>query len=221
MKIMLLEDNEILLDVMKQSLEKEGFIVDTFIDGKKALDSIYKAYDCFILDINVPNVDGIEILEYISVYNNESKVIIISSNHELETITNAYEMGCDEYLKKPFFMYELIHKVKRTCQFFYTGIDFNEDYHFNFKCRKLFCNEKEVDLTKKEMLFLEMFTQDIKKILSYEEIEDYVWEGESTSLVNIRALIKRLRKKIPKDSIKLVGGFGYSLNIERTKDNTL
>ena len=212
MKIMLLEDNEILLDVMKESLIKEGFLVDTFIDGKEALNSISKGYDCFILDINVPNVDGIEILEYISVYKNESKVIIISSNHELETITNAYEIGCDEYLKKPFFMYELIHKVKKTCQFFNKGIDFKDKYHFDFKGRKLFCKNIEIDLAKKEMLFLEMFAQDINKIVSYEEIEDYVWEGESTSLVNIRALIKRLRKKIPKDSIKLVGGFGYSLN---------
>ena len=67
-------------------------------------------------------------------------------------------------------------------------------------------------LAKKEILFLELFVQNLNRIVNYEELETYVWEGEITNLDNIRALIKRLRKKLPDNSIKIVTGLGYTLS---------
>jgi DNA-binding response OmpR family regulator len=94
MKILVLEDNERLANVIKSVLIKEGYQVDLFMDGEKALDALNHGYHCFILDINVPSIDGLSILETIRIYHKEIPAIIISSNHDLEKIQASYEIGC-------------------------------------------------------------------------------------------------------------------------------
>jgi DNA-binding response OmpR family regulator len=212
MKILILEDNDALLNVMKLALSRESYKVDCFTDGQEALNAIANGYSCFILDINVPSIDGIEVLKYIKSSHPNVPVIIISSNHELEKIQSSYEKGCNDYIKKPFFMYELVHKVKNLCKVQNKYIVFNENIKYDFIDHVLYENDQKIVLAKKEILFLELFCENINKVVSYSEIDEYVWEGEPTNLDNIRALIKRLRKKIPSESIKIVTGIGYTLN---------
>ena len=211
MKILVLEDNKILARVIKTALEKEHYKVDCFFDGEDTLDVINNGYNCFILDINVPSLDGITILKNIRDYCGSVPVLIISSNHELDKIKTSYEKGCNDYLKKPFFIYELVQKVKNLCKVENTNIKFSETCEYCFMEHILYNNGKKIILAKKEILFLELFIQNLNRIVSYEELEIYVWEGEITNLDNIRALIKRLRKKLPKNSIKIVTGLGYTL----------
>jgi len=212
MKILVLEDNKSLSDVIKRALSDEGFIVDCFYDGEDALDVIDNGYSCFILDINVPNLDGISILESIRMFHKEVPTIIISSNHDLEKIQQSYEIGCDDYLKKPFYIFELAQKVKKFCSPEGQYIVFDHEFKYDFKNHVLYKNKDEVELTKKEILFIELFVKNLHHIASYEEIEEYVWEGEETNLINIRGMIKRLRKKLPEDGVVIVKGVGYSLN---------
>ena len=212
MKILVLEDNERLLNVIKSALERENYKVDTFIDGDDALESLENGYNCFILDINVPNIDGISLLELLRINHKETPVIIISSNHDFEKIQKSYDLGCDDYIKKPFFILELVQKVKKFCKIQKMYLEFNKDYKYDFINHILYNNEKEIELTKKEILFLELFSKNLHHVASYEELEEYVWEGEDTNLVNIRAMIKRLRKKIPAQSVVIVKGMGYSLD---------
>jgi DNA-binding response OmpR family regulator len=96
----------------------------------------------------------------------------------------------------------------------YQYIKFSDDCKYSFVEHVLYDKEEKVILAKKEILFLELFVQNIHRVISYEELETYVWEGEITNLDNIRALIKRLRKKLPMDSIKIVTGLGYTLSSE-------
>lgn len=212
MKILILEDNERLCNLMKQALTKSKYKVDTIDDGEKALDMIANGYSCFILDINVPNLDGISILECIRMYYKDVPVIIISSNHELDKIQKSYEIGCNDYLKKPFFLYELIQKVQKLCKLDNTLIDLGEGFIYDYNKQFLMNGSEQIKLAKKEILFLELLVKDNHRIFTFSEIEDYVWEGEETNLTNIRALVKRLRKKIPESSIKIVKGIGYSIN---------
>lgn len=214
MKILVLEDNKKLLNFIASSLAKEGFIVDSFEDGRSVLEVIGTNYECFILDINVPKIDGITILQKIRLQNPSIPVIIISSNHELEKIQSSYEVGCDEYLKKPFLMYELIHKIKKLCSHNKKKVNLGEGYYFFPTDRYLTSLSGEVELAKKEILFLELLCKNHHQICTFEKIEDYVWDGEFTNLINIRGLVKRIRKKIPEHSIKIVKGIGYKLNIE-------
>lgn len=213
MKILVLEDNEKLCNFIESSLIKEGYAIDTFSDGEEALEVINNGYTCFILDINVPSIDGISILETIRIYNKDIPVIIISANHELEKIQASYELGCDDYLKKPFLMYELIQKVKKLCEVKERFFDFTNGFTYDYENRHLKNEEGDVKLAKKEILFLELLCKDSTRIFSFEEIEDYVWEGEPTTLTNIRALVKRLRKKIPDNALTIVKGIGYKLNL--------
>ncbi len=214
MKILVLEDNERLLNLIKSSLEKESYNVDTFIDGQEALESLENGYSCFILDINVPNIDGISLLELLRVNHKDIPVIIISSNHDFEKIQKSYDLGCDDYIKKPFYIFELVQKVKKLCRVEKMFLQFNENLKYDFKNRIMYKNNEEIELTKKEILFLEMFSKNLHHIANYEEIYEYVWEGEDTNLTNIRAMIKRLRKKLFNEAILSVKGLGYSLNKE-------
>ncbi len=212
MKILILEDNERLLNVMKMALEKENYKIDTFIDGDEALNALDNGYNCFILDINVPKIDGISLLELLRINHKNTPVIIISSNHDLEKVQKSYELGCDDYIKKPFYILELVQKVKKLCLIQKRFLKFDEVYEFDFINHILYENKKEIEVTKKEILFLELFSKNLHHVATYEEIEEYVWEGDDTNLTNIRAMIKRLRKKIPSDSIVITKGMGYSLN---------
>lgn len=212
LKILVLEDNINLCNFIKNSLENEGYVVKSFYDGNEVVESLNEGFGCFILDINVPSIDGISILETIRVYYKDTPVIIISSNHDLEKIQASYEFGCDDYIKKPFLMYELIHKVNKLCQKDDAKIALIDGFIFDKKNRTLFdAKGLEVKLTRKELLFTELIIKNNSNITTFSQIEDFVWEGHPTTLTNIRGLVKRLRKKIPKDMITIVKGIGYKL----------
>lgn len=216
MKILLLEDNERLCRVIKSALEAEGYAVDVFMDGEEALEVLNHGYHCFILDINVPSLDGISILETIRMYHKEVPVIIISSNHELEKIQTSYKIGCDDFLKKPFFIFELVQKVKKLCQKPSQTIELWEGFEYDYVHHRLLdANKEEIKLAKKEILFFDLFIKDRNRVVNFSELEEYVWEGEETSIENMRALIKRLRRKLPEGAIEIIKEVGYTLGKKR------
>jgi DNA-binding response OmpR family regulator len=213
MKILVLEDNKRLSNVIVEALEQKNYHVTLFSDGKEALNAIDNGYDCFVLDINVPSFDGLSLLKEIRTMNFDTPIIIISANVDLETIQDAYVKGCDEYLKKPFYMYELETKLDKLCKIKDESLKLLNNYIYHIMQEKLYDEKNsEVKLAKKEILLLTLFSRNIDKIVSFEQIEQYVWEGDLTTNENIRALIKRVRKKLPNDSIVSQGGMGYKLN---------
>lgn len=213
MKILLLEDNKRLSNLIIEALEEKKYKVDWFEDGKEAIEAIYNGYDCFILDINVPGIDGLTLLNEIRVMDDKTPAIIISANVELDTIKDAYLRGCDEYLKKPFYIYELELKLDKLCQKTTSDVNFPDGFIYSIEKEKLFDNKgEEVKLAKKEILLLNLFVKNLEKVVTFEHIEQYVWKGDLTTNENIRALIKRIRKKIPHETIISQGGMGYKLN---------
>ncbi len=209
MKIMLLEDNKKLNTTIKKRLELKGYKIFNFIDGQEAYDNITEGFSCFILDINVPNVDGIKILKKIREYYNEVPVIIISATVELDIIKESYDYGCNDYLKKPFFIDELEIKVERLCQIKDDLITFDKDCFFDYKSSTITIEKETHRLTKKERLLMNLFLTKKNQVLTYEEIENYVWEGAFASIESIRSLIRRLRKVVQKDYIQTVVDTGY------------
>ncbi|ACZ12203.1 response regulator transcription factor [Sulfurospirillum deleyianum] len=211
MKILVLEDNVRLLRTIKIGLENENFKVDTFTDGEEALSALTNGYSCFIFDINVPSLSGLDVLEYLRINYKDTPVIMISSDVGLEKIKKSYEFGCNDYIKKPFFVYELVQKIKNLCKNETQIISLGEGFTFDCKNHILLHQTTEIKLSKQEILFLELLSKKRNKTYSYYEIEEYVWEGKSTTEGNIRALVKRLRLKIPPKSIQVIKGVGYSL----------
>lgn len=213
MKILVLEDNKRLSSLIVEVLIQKNFKVNLFENGKKALEAIDNGYDCFILDINVPGVDGLTLLKEIRLMNKNTPAIIISANVDLETIQEAYTKGCDEYLKKPFYMYELETKLDKLCKVTYQSISLLQNFSYLPVEEKLFdASNNEIKLAKKEILLLNLFASNLDKIVTFEQIEQYVWCGDLTTNENIRALVKRVRRKLPMDTIVSQGGMGYKLS---------
>lgn len=211
MKIFLLEDDFSLNESIKDMLETENFIVSSFYDGKVALKNIDNSYDIFILDIQVPNLNGIELLKNIKIFNPNSIVIIMSANIDISTIKEAYLKGCDDYIKKPFNIQELLFKLAKFNKNSHI-FKFDDDIYFNKKMQKLFYKEKEIELTKNEKNLLLLLINHKGKCVSYTLIEDTIYNGDYKSLDAIRSLVKRLRKKLPKELIFNNLDQGYYIN---------
>jgi len=208
-KILLLEDNKRLNDTITKRLKAKGYEVFSFLDGQKAYEAIDDGYICYILDINVPNIDGIEILKKIREYNVNTPIIIISSTVELDIIKDSYKYGCNDYLKKPFFIDELEIKIEKLCNFDRDVIEIYEGCVFYFKDSALEIDGVREHLSKKERLFLNLLLSKRGKVVSIDTIQAIVWEGGFTSIDSIRSLMRRIRKKIPVDCIETVVDVGY------------
>ena len=193
MEIAVLEDDVALHRAIKEILEHNGFIVHSFFDGEAFIEDFSnKKSDLFLLDINVPGVDGLTILESLYRFDPYTKAIIISANSDIATIEKAYEKGCVDYLKKPFHLKELLLKIQRYVP----------------KLPPLKEGEK---LTKKELAFLDLLTQNAPKAVSYELIEEVVYGSHKMSIDALRALIKRLRNKLQSAKIIAVPQVGYKI----------
>ena len=200
MKIFLLEDDYSLNESIKEMLETENFIVDSFYEGDVAYENIIGDYELYIFDINVPNIDGLNLLEHIKNINPNSKVIMISANINIDQIKEAYLKGCDDYIKKPFDIEELLLKINKYTQKPHIII-LDENLYFNKNDKKLFLNNIEIELTKNERNLLILLINNKSNKVSHSQIEDYIYDRVSKSSDAIRSLVKRLRRKITKDII--------------------
>lgn len=200
MKIFLLEDDYSLNETIKEMLELNYYEIHSFYDGEIAYNNIMDNYDLYILDINIPSIDGIELLKSIKKSNSQTKVIMISANINIDKIKEAYNCGCDDYLKKPFDIEELILKIEKynTKE---KNIILDENVYFNAISKELFINHQKIELTKNEKNLLILLLDNRGNVISHENIEDYIYKGEIKSSDAIRSLLKRLRKKVPKDLI--------------------
>ena len=212
MKILLLEDNARFNATIVKRLEAKGYHIDSFMDGQEAYDALDNGYACFILDINVPSLDGIEILKKIRDFYPETPVIIMSSSVELEVIKDAYNFGCNDFLKKPFFIDELEIKIEKLCNIRHDIVDLGHECCFDFKTSLLRIGEvQEEHLSRKEKLLLNVLISEKGKVVTFDKIQAMVWEGNFASLDSIRSLMRRLRKKIPFECIETVVDVGYIL----------
>ena len=209
MKILLLEDNQKLNETITKRLKLKNYTVVSFTDGAVAYEKITEGFSCFILDINVPNIDGINILKKIREYYDVIPVIIISASVELDVIKQSYDFGCNDYLKKPFFIDELEIKIEKLCNIKDDKIYFDTNSYFDFKSATLVIDDEETRLTKKEKLLMNLFLSKKNQVITYSTIENYVWEGSFVSLESIRSLIRRVRRILNKEFIQTVIETGY------------
>lgn len=211
MKIFLLEDDYSLNEAIKEIIELENHCVDNFYEGDAAFNNISNNYDLYILDINTPNIDGLELLKAIKSTNLKTKVIMISANINIELMKKAYDLGCDDYLKKPFNLEELIFKINRYEQK-NKIIYLDKDITFNLSKKELIINNQIIDLTKNEKNLLTLLIENNGIKVSHEQIENFVYNGVSKSSDAIRSLVKRLRKKLTKELICNSLEEGYYIN---------
>ena len=200
MNILLLEDNIALNRALLKVLQLDDHRVTSYLDGQQVLDSLNINYDLYILDINVPNINGLELLDLIYRKNNSSKVIIISSNSDVDSLQKAYKLGCIDYLNKPFHLEELRIKIDKLNLEKYNKLS-------NIKLK-----DETVSLTKKEKFLLTLLLENKGLLVTYAMIEDNVYQDKAMSMDSLRALVRRLRLKLVDDIIDNILEEGYTIS---------
>ena len=211
MKIFLVEDNKPLNDLLSKTLKKLGFDVDTFSDGKEAFDNISLDYDLFIVDINLPYINGLELIRQIKKINKCAKVIIISAEIDIDVILKAYDIGANDYVKKPFDIRELVAKIKNSfCSNYDNIVLFENGVKYDKEQRVFILNNKEIKITKKESLLLDILIKYQNKTVPNDVIEQYVWP-DIEKRGYVRQLVSKLRNKLPFEFIKNHSTTGYKI----------
>ncbi|KAA3645608.1 MAG: DNA-binding response regulator [Bacteroidetes bacterium] len=228
-KILVVEDEPDVLQFIKQGLDENGFEVEFAYDGEcgKKL-ALSKDYDVIILDVIIPQINGLELCKIIRNKNNKVKILLLTALGSLDDKLEGFEAGADDYLVKPFDFLELLARVnvlaKRTTQI--TSQDHSEkhiikvaDLALNLNSKRVVRGRKEIALTAKEFALLELLVLNKNRVLSKTEIAEKIWGINFDRGTNvIEVYINFLRKKIDKGySVKLLHtlvGMGYILKDE-------
>ena len=215
MKILLLEDELLLNNAISEYLRNIGHMVESFQDGQDVLDNIDSSFDLLILDINVPTVDGFGVLAYLNSKKIHIPTIFISALVDIEDITKAYNLGCREYIKKPFHLGERgikINQILKKEQNNTSHIRFSENYSYSKDKQTLYFNGEPQNLTKKQLEIIHILALNINMIVDFERFRVDVWDAENIDNPTIRAEISRLKKALKEDFIKNIRGLGYKID---------
>lgn len=225
MRILIIEDEFKIADVIASRLKKEQYVVDVFGDGEEGLDNaLTNIYDLIILDVMLPKINGFKILEKIREEKIDSKVIILTAKSMIEDKLTGFNNGANDYLTKPFHIEELVARVNTQLRINNNQIikDYIEvgDLRLNIKTTNLTCitTNESIEVICKEFLLLEYLMKNVDRVISREQIYEKVWGLESDAESNnLEAYISFIRKKIKAIGstiqIKAVRGLGYKLEV--------
>ncbi|NPA73165.1 MAG: response regulator transcription factor [Epsilonproteobacteria bacterium] len=220
-KILLLEDDINLSETIEEFLEEEGFDVVCAYDGIEAEDIIYEnSFDVLLLDVNVPGVNGFELLKKLRESGNETPAIYITSLNSTDDLSDGFESGCDDYIRKPFELKELLLRLKSIIKrgFFHkkaNKIKIYEDCYYDVDNNQLIKGGEKVTLNNKEDKLLKLLLQNQNQVVSHEKIYETLWGYDETYSDNsLRAYIKNLRKILGKDTIVSIKKLGYKIITE-------
>jgi DNA-binding response OmpR family regulator len=218
MKILLMEDDEILNEIIHSMLLKKGYAVYSVYDGDEAEYLICeKSFDLLILDVNVPGVNGFDLLKNLRKDKISTPAIYITSLNDTEDLKEGFQSGCDDYIKKPFKFEELelrINNIKRLYKLDKTHlfqISANTTYDFNTST--IFKEDKQYLLSKKEMKVFEYLLNNKNRTVSINELGLNIWTYDDRPTDStIRTYIKNFRKMLGEGCITTIKGVGYCFN---------
>ena len=222
LRVLIVEDEKALAEILEYNFKKEGYAVDTASDGEIALDKIiFKAPDLVILDWMLPKLSGIELCRKVR-SNKKIKnipIIMLTARGEEEDRLKGLEMGADDYVTKPFSINELLARakavLKRIRPIFAEEEVIFKDIKINIGTHKVFRNSKEIKLGPTEFNLLRFFMENISRVFSRQQLLNHVWKHDAlveprTVDVHVRRLRKSLNAGNKKDFIRTVRSAGYS-----------
>jgi DNA-binding response OmpR family regulator len=218
MKILLLEDDFILNEILLEYLQSLDYEVLSVFDGLEAQNMAYEQlFDLFILDVNVPLLDGFTFLKELRKRNINTPAIFITSLNSSEDLKQGFESGCDDYIKKPFELQELALRINNIKRLFNIEnnihVQIAQEITYNTRTFELNNHGIKTTLPKKEAKILEYFLNNENKIISSDELSVNVWSYEEYPLSStIRTYIKNLRKLLGDEAITTLKGVGYRFN---------
>lgn len=212
MKIFLVEDNLELNSFMTETLQSMGYDTVSCKDGGNAFKKVEEAFDLYIIDINLPNINGLELVKKIKSLNSDNKIFIISGDDNINTILEAYNLGCDDYIKKPFDFREIVAKINITFKNkLYDHIKLTNDCYYDRNTKIVYHKNVQIVLTKKQSDLLAALVENMGYVVKNKDIELAVW-GKNLENSHVRQLVSKLKKVLPcEDLIKNHSSLGYKL----------
>ncbi len=227
MRILVVEDEQNLNDIIVKKLKLEKYGVDNCFDGKEALDYILTTdYDVIILDIMMPKLDGFQVLEKIRSKSIKTPVLLLTAKDSIEDRVKGLDLGADDYLVKPFSFEELMARIRVLLRRNVNNSSSNADNIYKIanltidtKSHTVLRDDKHIKLSAREFTILEYLVRNKDRILSRDNIEQHIWNYDyegGTNVVDV--YIRYIRKKIddgysPK-LIHTIRGIGYVLKVE-------
>jgi len=216
MQILLVEDDQSLADGLCKALRNEGFVTNHVAEGKAALHVVeVEAPDIVVLDLGLPDMDGLDVLKSIRRRGSAIPVLILTARSSIDARVSGLDLGADDYLPKPFETPELIARLRVIERRLSTSQDskiYVADVALDTLAQQVFRGDDPVELPRREFMVLKSLMTNIGKIQTREQLETrlYAW-GEEVSSNAIEVHIHHLRKKLGNDLIKTVRGVGYTI----------
>lgn len=207
MRILLLEDDALLAESLKEFLELEDFIVDLAINGEEVYELTFNnRYDLYILDINVPKDNGFEVLKHLKEAGDNTPTIYISALTDINSISKGFNLGAIDYIKKPFDPMELVVRIKNRFLQNSNEIEY-KDIKYNIETKEIYKKDKLINLGEIQLAIFDKLIKNKNKIVLQEELIEYLDKQSSNAL---RVAISKLKNKLDLN-IKNVRGKGYIL----------
>ncbi len=221
-KILLLEDDANLNETITEFLEDNNYIVESLYDGIEAQERLYEnKFDLLLLDVNTPSMSGFELLKWAREEGHDEPAIFITSLNSIEDFEQGYKSGCDDYIRKPFALKEVLIRIETLLKrsFFHDKQEFiniNENTKYNITQNELLIDKKIIILGKKESILLKIFMKHHNEVISHEYIYNHLWTfDEQPSDTSLRTYIKNIRKLVGKDKIISIKKQGYKFVLIR------
>ena len=220
-KILLVEDEKVIRENYVTYLKMFFEEVYEADDGEKAYE-LYKTKkpDIMIIDINIPKLNGLDLLEKIRQNDHSTKAILLTAHSDKSFLFKAIPLKLVKYLVKPVARKDLnealsisIKELENYNVVSLEKIELTENYSWNLKIKELKQHNTIINLTSKEKILLELLFSHKDRVFKYDEIFDYVWEFDETLTINgLKNIVKRLRKKLPENTILNIFNEGYKIN---------
>lgn len=220
MRLLIVEDEKKLCDTVAKSLYDAGYEVDTCYDGQEALEYILaENYDLIVLDLNLPGMDGMDILRELRLKNEETKVLVLSARSQIADKVEGLDAGANDYMEKPFHLQELEARIRSLTRRKFVQKDVClecGDVGFDTRKREAYAKGKPVSLTRKENGILEYLLLNQGRPVSQEELIEHVWDASVDSFsgsirVHMSSLRRKLKAVLGYDPILNKVGEGYKL----------
>lgn len=217
MRILLVEDDMPLALGLQQTLRHEGFVVNHVNNGKSAISALsVPDQDLVILDLGLPDIDGLEVLKGARNRKLEIPVIILTARDSINDKVKGLDFGADDYLVKPFEISELLARlrvIERRLGTAKSALITYSEVTIDTAAHKVFIKDEEMKASKKEYMVLKALMENAGRIQSREQIESRLYEwGEEVASNAVEVHIHNLRKKLPEKFIQTVRGVGYTVS---------
>ncbi len=224
MRILIIEDEENLVKLIKKSLESEGYAVDYLMDGESGQNRIllnHKDYDLIILDLMLPKRPGSEICQNIRKLGISTPVLVLTAKSDAQSKVSLLDIGADDYMPKPFDLSELFARIRALTRRPKIALSPElkvGDLTLHASTKKVFKNDKEISLTLKEFRLLEYLMRRPNQAIERIDLTDNIWDFDYDSSSNtLDVYINRLRDKVDKGRkkklIETIRGVGYKLKV--------